>query len=181
MRPQELSKVPGDLMLVPIVPSLLPASFPAPIKLVLPAVASVVLQGVSAGYPPWGPVPPSAVGITGKKKGKKAASFAKVTVKASITPGPPKPSLGPKAALAQLQGQAQNTPPPPRPSLVLSLTHHMLASTLRTTAALTPPCFGQCLQCCPCCQSYPHQCPGFRCEVVSQGELGHLCWSGCHM
>ena len=139
MRAWELSEVPGDLTLVPVAPSLLPAPSPAPIELVLPAIASAVPQGTSASYPPWGAVPPSTAGTTGKKKGKKAASFAKVAAKASTTPGPSKPSLSPKATLAQLQGQAQNTPPPPRPSLVLSLTHHMLASTLRTTTALAPP------------------------------------------
>ena len=115
--------------------SSLPTSSPAPIKLVSPAVTSVVLQGASASC--LQDVPPSAAGMTDKKKGKKSASFAKVTAKASTAPGPPKPSLGSKATLAQLQ--AQNPPPPPRPSLVLSLTHHMLLLTLRTTAALTPP------------------------------------------
>ena len=76
------------------------------------------------------------MGAVGKKMGRKAASFAKVAMKASTAPGPSKPPLGSKAALAQLC--AKNPPPPPRPSLVLSLTHHMLALTLRTTAALAP-------------------------------------------
>ena len=94
----------------------------------------MVLQGASASCL-WD-VPPSAAGQIGKKKGKKVASFAEVTAKALTTPGPPKPSLSSKAALAQLRAQ---NPPPPRPSLVLSLTYHMLASTLRTTVALAPP------------------------------------------
>ena len=139
MQARELSKVPGDLTPVPVTHSSLPAPSPAPIELVSPAVASVAPQGASAGYPPRGAVPPSAAGQTGKKKGKKGASFAEVAAKAATAPGPPKPPLGPKADLAQLRGQAKNTPPPPRPSLVLSLTHHTLASTLRTTAALAPP------------------------------------------
>ena len=135
----ELSEVPRDLTPVPVAHSSLPAPSPAPIELISPAVASVAPQGASAGYPPRGAVPPSAAGLMGKKKGKKGASFAEVAAKAATTPGPPKPPLGPKADLAQLRGQAKNTPPPPRPSLVLSLTHHTLASTLRTTAALAPP------------------------------------------
>ena len=139
MQARELSEVPGDLMPVPVAHSSLPAPSPAPIELVLPAVASAVPQGTSAGYPPRGAVPPSTAGQTGKKKGKKGTSFAEVAAKAATAPGPPKPPLSPKADLAQLRGQAKNTPPPPRPSLVLSLTHHMLASTLRTTAALAPP------------------------------------------
>ena len=138
MHARELSKVPGDLTPVPVTHSSLPAPSPAPIKLISPAIAGVVPQGALAGYPPRGAVPPSTAGQMGKKKGKKAASFAEVTAKATTT-GPPKPPLSPKADLAQLHSQAKNTPPPPRPSLVLSLTHHMLVSTLRTTVALAPP------------------------------------------
>ena len=126
-------------MLVPVTHSLLPALSPAPIELVSPAVASVAPQGASASYPLQGAIPPSTAGQASKKKGRKAASFAEVVAKAPTAPGPPKPPLGPKANLAQLRGQAKNTPPPPRPGLVLSLTHHTLASTLRTTMALAPP------------------------------------------
>ena len=52
MQAQELSKVPGDLMPVPITHSSLPAPFPAPIELVSPAIVSAAPQGTSAGYPP---------------------------------------------------------------------------------------------------------------------------------
>ena len=119
---------------VPVTHSSLPAPSPAPIKLVSSAITHAVLQGMSASC--LQDVPSSAAGMTGKKKGKKVASLAEVATKASTAPGPSKPSLGSKAALAQLW--AQNPPPPPRPSLVLSLTHHMLVSTLRTTMALAP-------------------------------------------
>jgi len=115
MQAHELSKVPGVLVLTPIAPSPLPAPSPAPINLVSPAIMAETV---------------------GKKKGKKWASFAKVTTKVKAAPGPPNPPLGPKAALAQLQ--AQNPPPPPWPSLVLSLMHHTLVSTLCATAALAP-------------------------------------------
>ena len=135
MQAHELSEVPGDQMLVPVTPSSLPAPSPAHIKLTSPAVASAALQGTSANTP-QGPLP-SAVGVVGKKKGKKVVSFAKVATKALTAPGPAKPPLESKAILAQIY--AENPPPPPRPSLVLSLTYHMLASTLRTTTALTPP------------------------------------------
>jgi len=81
MQAQELSKVPMDLTLQPIAPSTLPAPSPAPLDLVSLAVMAEK---------------------TGKKKGKKWASFAKVATKVKTTPGPPNPPLGPKAVLAQL-------------------------------------------------------------------------------
>jgi len=116
MQAQELSKVPRDLTPTPVDPFPLPAPSTAPINLVSPAVMAEV---------------------AGKKKGKKQASFAEVAAKAPTAPGPPHPPLGPKATTAQIR--AQNPPPPPRPSLVLSLTHHTLALTLRAKADLAPP------------------------------------------
>jgi len=121
MRALEPSKVPTVLAPIPVTLSLLPAP-PAPLLSCVP-ISDHARDRVR----------PS---ITQTKKGK-MASFAEAATKAASKPGPPKPPLGPKAGLAQLCSHA--APPPARPSLVLSLTHHMLASTLRTKAALAPP------------------------------------------
>ena len=115
MRARGPSEVPADQAPPPVTPSPLPAP-PAPIELVSPAIQAEK---------------------TGKKKGKKA-SFAEAAAKAVSKPGPPKPPLGPKADLAQHRSHVLALPPP-RPSLVLSLTHHTLASTLCAKAALAPP------------------------------------------
>jgi len=121
MRALEPSEVPAVLAPTPVVPSPLPAPPAVP-----PSCVPVSDHARDRARP----------SVAQTRTGKRA-SFAKAATKAASKPGPPKPPLGPKAAVAQIR--AQNPPPPPRPSLVLSLTHHTLASTLRATAALAPP------------------------------------------
>jgi len=55
----------------PITPSPLPVPSPAPIELVAPAAAADAAVAM----------------VTGKKKGKKVASFASVAAKATLKPG----------------------------------------------------------------------------------------------
>jgi len=121
MRALEPSEVPVVLVPTPVVPSSLPAPPAVP-----PSCAPISDHARGRARP----------SVAQTRKGKRA-SFAEVAAKAATAPGPPNPPLGPKAAAAQIRGQ--NPPPPPRPSLVLSLTHHTLASTLCATAALAPP------------------------------------------
>ena len=121
MRAPEPPAVPEILAPTPVIPSSLPAPPAIP-----PSCAPVSDHARGRARP----------SVAQTRTGKKA-SFAEVTAKAATAPGPPNPPLGPKAAAAKIR--AENPPPPPRPSLVLSLTHHTLASTLCATAALAPP------------------------------------------
>ena len=121
MRAQDPLRVPAALVPAPVIPSLTPA----------PPAAPPSCVPISNHAQDW-----ARPSVAQTRRGKKA-SFAKAAAKAASKPGPPKPPLGPKAELAQRRSHA--APPPARPSLVLSLTHHMLTSTLRAKAALALP------------------------------------------